>query len=69
MPEIAARRMGEVEGRLREFHVRGFGTLPMSMSWGTADARGKILRDALDEADKQMYAVKRSRSSGSAREA
>ncbi len=69
IPEIAAKRMAEVEGRLREFHVRGVGTLPMSMSWGTADARGKILREALDEADKQMYAVKRSRSSGSAREA
>jgi diguanylate cyclase (GGDEF)-like protein len=66
LPEVAAKRMADLEGRLHEFHVRGFGTLPMAMSWGTADARGRALRDALDEADQRMYAVKRSRASGAA---
>jgi hypothetical protein len=33
----------------------------MSFSWGTAEAWGRTLRDALDEADRNMYALKRSR--------
>ncbi len=66
LQEVAAKRMADLEARLHEFHVRGFGTLPMAMSWGTADARGRALRDALDEADQRMYAVKRSRASGAA---
>ena len=61
LPDVASKRMAELEGRLREFRVRGFGTLPMSVSWGTADARGRVLREALDEADQRMYSVKRSR--------
>jgi GGDEF domain-containing protein len=61
LPDVASKRMVELEARLREFRVRGFGTLPMSVSWGTADARGRVLRDALDEADQRMYSVKRSR--------
>jgi diguanylate cyclase len=67
IPDVAAKRMGELEMRLNEFHVRGFGTLPISVSWGTADARGRVLRDALDEADKRMYKVKRSRTNEAAR--
>lgn len=67
-PEVAAKRMGELELRLQEFRVRGFGTLPISVSWGTADARGRALRDALDEADRSMYVVKRSRAAEAARE-
>ena len=67
-PDVAAKRMAELESRLREFRVRGFGTLPISVSWGTADARGRVLRDALDEADRSMYALKRSRAAESARE-
>jgi diguanylate cyclase (GGDEF)-like protein len=66
-PEVAAKRMGELEARLNEFHVRGFGTLPISVSWGAADARGRALRDALDEADRNMYVVKRSRAAEAAR--
>ncbi|HUK15257.1 MAG TPA: GGDEF domain-containing protein [Bryobacteraceae bacterium] len=62
-PEVARKRMGEIEARLREFRVRGFGVLPIGFSWGTTDARGRPLRDALDEADRDMYALKRSRGS------
>jgi diguanylate cyclase (GGDEF)-like protein len=67
-PEVAAKRMAELESRLHEFRVRGFGTLPISVSWGTADARGRALRDALDEADRSMYVLKRSRAAETARE-
>lgn len=59
--EIAQRRMVGIEGRLRAFQVRGFGALPISFSWGIADASGRSLRDALDEADRSMYVSKRLR--------
>jgi diguanylate cyclase (GGDEF)-like protein len=58
---VAQRRMGEIEARLRGFRVRGYGVLPISFSWGTAEAHGRPLREALDEADRNMYAVKRQR--------
>jgi diguanylate cyclase (GGDEF)-like protein len=63
-PEVARKRMGEIEARLRDFRVRGVGALPISFSWGTADARGRQLREALDEADRAMYARKRERAAG-----
>ena len=63
-PEVARKRMGEIEARLRDFRVRGVGALPISFSWGTADARGRQLREALDEADRAMYARKRERTAG-----
>jgi len=59
--EVASRRMAEIEARLREFRVRGVGILPISFSWGTADAHGRALREGLDEADQSMYALKRAR--------
>jgi len=59
--EVARTRMSGIEARLREFRVRGYGALPISFSWGTADARGRALRDTLDEADRNMYALKRTR--------
>ncbi len=59
--DVAQRRMGELELRLREFRVRGFGMLPIRFSWGTADAHDRPLREALDEADRKMYELKRSR--------
>jgi len=62
---IAARRMAEIDARLHEFRVRGFGVLPISFSWGTADAQGRPLREALDEADQAMYTLKRSRAAES----
>ena len=61
---IAAKRMAEIETRLREFRIRGFGVLPISFSWGTADAHDRTLREALDEADRAMYTLKRSRAAG-----
>jgi diguanylate cyclase (GGDEF)-like protein len=59
--EIAQRRMTDIEGRLREFQVRGLGVLPITFSWGTAEAAGRSLREALDEADRNMYTLKRLR--------
>ena len=67
--DIAARRMEELGERLRGFRVRGFGITPISFSWGVADARGAPLRDALDKADRNMYALKRSRAESAGREA
>ena len=59
--EIAVRRLEDIESRLRNFRVRGLGVLPISFSWGTADTAGRVLREALDEADRNMYTLKRSR--------
>ena len=68
--DIAAKRMEELEARLREFRVRGYGITPIRFSWGTADGRGGPLREALDKADRNMYTLKRSRSGeGAGREA
>lgn len=64
--EIAARRMADIESRLSAFRVRGLGILPIRFSWGTADTAGRVLRDALDEADRNMYTLKRSRAAESA---
>jgi diguanylate cyclase (GGDEF)-like protein len=66
-PDVAARRMAGIESRLREFRVRGIGLLPITFSWGTADTKDRALREALDEADRNMYTLKRSRSEGSSR--
>ena len=60
--EVARTRMSGIEARLWEFRVRGYGALPISFSWGTADAHGRALRETLDEADRNMYALKRTRS-------
>jgi len=59
--EGAAKRMAEIERRLRDFQVRGFGGLTISFSWGVAEGRGRPLREALDEADHAMYDSKRNR--------
>jgi diguanylate cyclase (GGDEF)-like protein len=59
--EVAQKRMTEIEDRLRAFRVRGHGVLPIRFSWGTAEARDRVLRDTLDEADQKMYAMKRDR--------
>jgi diguanylate cyclase (GGDEF)-like protein len=59
--EVARRRMSDIETRLRVFHVRGLGAMPISFSWGIAEAAPRSLRDAIDEADRNMYALKRSR--------
>jgi diguanylate cyclase (GGDEF)-like protein len=59
--EVARRRMAGIEARLQGFRVRGVGAVPISFSWGTAEASGRALREALDEADHNMYAGKRKR--------
>jgi diguanylate cyclase (GGDEF)-like protein len=59
--DVATLRMAAIEARLRDFQVRGHGMLPISFSWGTAEGNGRHLRDALDEADRTMYALKRTR--------
>src|SRR5262245_15136989 len=60
--DVARKRMTEIENRLRDFRVRGYGVLPISFSWGAAEAYDRPLREALDEADRDMYKLKRSRS-------
>ena len=62
--DVARRRMGEIEARLGNFQVRGYGVLPISFSWGTAEPQGRPLREALDEADRAMYTLKRKRAGG-----
>jgi len=64
--ELALRRIAEIAARLSDFRVRGYGLLPVSFSWGVADARARTLREALDEADRAMYALKRTRAAGRA---
>lgn len=59
--DVAQKRMTEIEARLRDFRVRGFGVLPISFSWGTAETQGRTLREAVDEADRNMYSLKRTR--------
>jgi diguanylate cyclase (GGDEF)-like protein len=59
--DVAKKRMAVIETRLKDFRVRGLGVLPITFSWGTAEGSGRSLRDALDEADRNMYALKRSR--------
>jgi diguanylate cyclase (GGDEF)-like protein len=59
--DVAKKRMAGIEARLRGFQVRGLGVLPISFSWGTAETGGRSLREALDEADRNMYALKRLR--------
>jgi len=59
--EVARKRMADIEARLSDFRVRGHGVLPIRFSWGTAEASGRALREALDEADQRMYALKRER--------
>ena len=65
LTDVAARRMADIEHRLRDFRVRGLGVLPISFSWGTAETSGRPLREALDAADRGMYAYKRTRAAES----
>ena len=55
---VVTGRMRELRRRLSAFQVRGFGAMPISFSWGTAELQGRPLRAALDEADREMYANK-----------
>ena len=66
--EVASKRMTDIEARLSDFRVRGFGALPISFSWGATDSRSRPLREALDEADRSMYERKRARAAASPRQ-
>jgi diguanylate cyclase (GGDEF)-like protein len=59
--DVAEKRMEDLDLRLRDFRVRGLGALPIGFSWGSADLASRNLRDALEEADRNMYARKRLR--------
>ena len=66
--DVAGRRLAGIENRLRDFRVRGIGVLPISFSWGAAEAHGRPLREALDEADRNIYTLKRARAEANPRE-
>jgi diguanylate cyclase (GGDEF)-like protein len=59
--DTAITRLLQIEARLAEFHLRGFGPLPMRVSWGVAEAHGSRLHDLVSLADEQMYEMKRER--------
>lgn len=61
LPVVKA-RMLEIQQRLSDFRVRGYGALPISFSWGTAEAASAPLREMVDAADRDMYSYKRRRS-------
>jgi diguanylate cyclase (GGDEF)-like protein len=58
---VVRNRMQQLEARLRNFQVRGHGSLPIELSWGAAEAAWRPLREVLDAADREMYSVKRMR--------
>jgi diguanylate cyclase (GGDEF)-like protein len=58
---VARSRMEEIERRLQDFRVRGYGATAITFSWGTAESQGRTLRETLDEADRDMYEWKRGR--------
>ena len=59
---VARNRMDEIRSRLKEFRVRGYGTLPISFSYGTAESDRTIpLAEILNRADQDMYTFKRRR--------
>lgn len=58
----ARSRMLEIEARLQDFRVRGHGSQRIHFSWGVAEGNGANLRDVLETADREMYALKRERS-------
>jgi diguanylate cyclase (GGDEF)-like protein len=59
---VVRSRMLELRRRLNNFRVRGYGALPLSFSWGAAEAAGETMRQLLDAADHDMYSYKRRRS-------
>jgi hypothetical protein len=53
--------MRSLEERLEGFHVRSQEPVPVRFSWGVAPTTGRPLRQSLAEADRAMYAAKRTR--------
>ncbi len=60
--EAVEERLRTLEQRLLRFRMRGKGVLPINISWGLAEIQDRTLRQALEEADQQMYLRKRERS-------
>lgn len=60
-PDVARLRMAAIEDRLRHFHIRNYGQVSIGVSWGITDTGSQPLRESLDEADRAMFASKRSR--------
>jgi len=58
-------RMRNLQERLSRFRLRGKGVLPVNLSWGMADLSHRSLRQALEDADRQMYLRKREKASPS----
>jgi diguanylate cyclase (GGDEF)-like protein len=60
-PDLVTNRMRSLEERLEGFHVRSQEPVPVRFSWGVAPTTGRPLRQSLAEADRAMYAAKRTR--------
>lgn len=58
---MVERRMRQIQTRLKAFRLRSHGVLPLGISWGLAESKGKPIADALAAADEAMYQMKRIR--------
>lgn len=63
--ESVEERLRTLAERLLRFRLRGKGVLPVNVSWGTAELTNGSLREALEQADHQMYLKKRDKVSPS----
>ena len=63
--ESVEERLWSLQERLLRFRIRGKGILPVRLSWGAAEVRDRSLRQAIEEADHQMYLRKRDKASPS----
>lgn len=59
--ELVEARMRGIEEHLLGFRIRQHGTTPVHFSWGVTTTFGRPLRESLEEADRLMYEMKRSR--------
>lgn len=53
------KRMLGFQDRLKRFRIRRKGALPIQLSWGAVEVHERPLREAIEEADQQMYLRKR----------
>ena len=59
--EVVRDRMRGIEERLLKFRLRKQELLPVVLSWGAAETRGRTVLQTLEAADREMYAYKRNR--------
>jgi diguanylate cyclase (GGDEF)-like protein len=59
--QLARTRMLAVEARLHNFQIRGHGSMDIQFSWGAAEGASCGFREILDQADREMYALKQQR--------